>query len=56
MVEKIETAVEPRFQEHFVLAMAIPHKTATFTELGKVVDLPGPTVPPQRGRRGRRSQ
>ena len=27
-VEKIETAVEPRFQEHFVEAMAIPHRTA----------------------------
>ena len=26
-VEKIETAVEPRFQEHFVGAMAIPHDT-----------------------------
>ncbi|MBX6322366.1 MAG: DUF4445 domain-containing protein, partial [Rhodospirillaceae bacterium] len=27
-VEKVETAVEPRFQQHFVEAMAIPHKTA----------------------------
>ena len=26
-VEKVETAVEPMFQEHFVEAMAIPHKT-----------------------------
>ena len=25
-IEKIETAVEPRFQDHFVDAMAIPHK------------------------------
>ena len=33
-VEKIETAVEPRFQEHFVDAMAIPHKTAAFPHLG----------------------
>ena len=56
MVEKVETAVEPRFQEHFVSAMAIPHKTAIFTELAKAVDLPQPTVPPERGRRGRRSQ
>ena len=39
-VEKIETAVEPRFQEHFVEAMAIPHRSAPFTELGKVVPLP----------------
>ena len=29
-VEKIETAVEPRFQEHFVEAMAFPHKTAPY--------------------------
>src|SRR5690606_35718974 len=27
-MEKIETAVEPRFQEFFVEAMAIPHLTA----------------------------
>ncbi len=39
-VEKIETAVEPRFQEHFVAAMSIPHKTDAFEELAKVVNLP----------------
>ena len=39
-VEKIETAVEPRFQEHFVEAMAFPHKTAAFPHLGSVVTLP----------------
>jgi uncharacterized 2Fe-2S/4Fe-4S cluster protein (DUF4445 family) len=39
-VEKIETAVEPRFQEHFVEAMAFPHKTADFPNLAKVVTLP----------------
>jgi len=27
-VEKIETAVEPRFQDHFVEAMAIPNGEA----------------------------
>jgi uncharacterized 2Fe-2S/4Fe-4S cluster protein (DUF4445 family) len=42
-VEKIETAVEPRFQDHFVAAMAIPHKTASFDHLAKVVDLPART-------------
>ncbi|MEX2296317.1 MAG: ASKHA domain-containing protein [Dongiaceae bacterium] len=41
-VEKIETAVEPRFQEHFVDAMAIPHKTATFSHLSAAVRLPAP--------------
>ncbi|MEL6523836.1 MAG: ASKHA domain-containing protein, partial [Pseudomonadota bacterium] len=37
---KIETAVEPRFQEHFVNANALPHATDSFPELSKVVDLP----------------
>ena len=59
-VEKIETAVEPKFQEHFVEAMAFPHKSAVFTELAKVVNLPEPTVSQadsagvQRGRSARR--
>jgi uncharacterized 2Fe-2S/4Fe-4S cluster protein (DUF4445 family) len=39
-IEKIETAVEPKFQKHFVEAMAIPHKTAEFVNLKKVVTLP----------------
>ena len=39
-IDKVETAVEPRFQEHFVAANALPHATATFPELSKVVDLP----------------
>jgi len=39
-IEKIETAVEPRFQAHFVEAMAIPHKTAAYPELAKAVTLP----------------
>jgi uncharacterized 2Fe-2S/4Fe-4S cluster protein (DUF4445 family) len=41
-IEKVETAVEPRFQEHFVEAMAIPHKTAAFPKLSQVVNLPEP--------------
>ncbi len=41
-IEKVETAVEPKFQEHFVEAMAFPHKTAPFPNLAKVVDLPAP--------------
>jgi uncharacterized 2Fe-2S/4Fe-4S cluster protein (DUF4445 family) len=39
-VEKIETAVEPRFQEHFVEAMAFPHRSAPSTHLSTVVALP----------------
>jgi len=41
-VEKIETAVEPKFQDHFVAAMAFPHKTAIFTHLAEAVTLPEP--------------
>ena len=39
-IEKIETAVEPLFQQHFVEAMAIPHKTAAFSNLARQVKLP----------------
>ena len=31
-VEKIETAVEPRFQEHFVDALAFPHRHGALPE------------------------
>jgi uncharacterized 2Fe-2S/4Fe-4S cluster protein (DUF4445 family) len=50
-VEKIETAVEPRFQEHFVDAMAFPHATAPSTHLAAVVELParGATGPAPEG-------
>jgi len=41
-VEKIETAIEPKFQEYFIDAMALPHKTDKYVELAKVVTLPGP--------------
>ncbi len=43
-IEKIETAIEPRFQEHFVAAMEIPHENAEFRELSKVVNLPKRSV------------
>jgi uncharacterized 2Fe-2S/4Fe-4S cluster protein (DUF4445 family) len=39
-VEKIETAVEARFQGHFVEAMAFPHRTAPSTHLSTVVEIP----------------
>ncbi len=39
-IHKVETAIEPRFQEHFVAANAIPHATAPFPELSSVVALP----------------
>lgn len=46
-IDKIETAVEPKFQEHFVEAMAIPHKTAEYPELSSVVALPDRSQKPQ---------
>jgi len=39
-IEKIETAVEPRFQEHFVNAMALPNKVDRFPMLESAVTLP----------------
>ncbi|MGL4310988.1 MAG: ASKHA domain-containing protein, partial [Paracoccaceae bacterium] len=39
-IHKVETAIEPRFQEHFVAANAIPHATAPFPHLVGVVTLP----------------
>jgi uncharacterized 2Fe-2S/4Fe-4S cluster protein (DUF4445 family) len=39
-IEKIETAVDRAFQQHFVEAMGLPHSTRTFTELARSVTLP----------------
>ena len=39
-ITKVETAIEPKFQDHFVAANAIPHKTDPFPELAKVMTLP----------------
>jgi uncharacterized 2Fe-2S/4Fe-4S cluster protein (DUF4445 family) len=39
-IEKIETAVEPSFQDHFVKAMAIPHKSDPYAKLAAAVALP----------------
>jgi uncharacterized 2Fe-2S/4Fe-4S cluster protein (DUF4445 family) len=39
-ITKVETAIEPKFQEHFVAANAIPHKTDPFPELRRIVTLP----------------
>jgi len=54
-VEKIETAVEPDFQQHFVEAMAFPHRTAAYPHLSGVVELPArPSDGAADGRSGRR--
>ena len=39
-IEKIETAVEPKFQEYFVNAMAFPNKKDKFPNLFSVVNKP----------------
>jgi uncharacterized 2Fe-2S/4Fe-4S cluster protein (DUF4445 family) len=56
-VEKLETAIAPRFQQHFVGAMGIPHATDPFPRLAEVVGLPAPRRTPagDRPRRRRRA-
>ena len=58
-IHKIETAIEPRFQEHFVAANALPHATDPFPALRAAVPLPEPAFPRTDGgdsaRRRRRS-
>ncbi|MEM6463949.1 MAG: ASKHA domain-containing protein [Pseudomonadota bacterium] len=44
-IEKIETALESKFQEHFVYAMAMPNKVDPFPMLGQEVRLPEKTEP-----------
>ena len=39
-IEKIETAVEPKFQDHFVEAMAFPHKTNPYPILSSQIKMP----------------
>lgn len=53
-IEKIETALEPRFQEHFVNAMAFPNAVEAFPNLEAVVALPHGSTPTQPAGRSRR--
>ena len=61
-IEKIETAVEASFQDQFVKAMAIPHKSEPYEKLAAVVELPervltpdeAPAIESGRRRGGRR--
>ncbi len=58
-IEKVETAVEPEFQRHFVDAMAIPHGTADYVHLPQHVTLPSSgtaPAPATRRRTGRRKR
>ena len=61
-ITKVETAIEPKFQEHFVNANAIPHATDPFDQLRAAVPLPngdfnsgGDTGGGRGGRRRRRA-
>ena len=58
-IEKIETALEPKFQEHFVNAMAFPNKIDAFaaggsTEVVQLPERPMDTPTPAAGNRTRR--
>ena len=39
-IEKVETAVEPAFQQHFIKSIAIPHESDAFPNLSRIVKLP----------------
>jgi uncharacterized 2Fe-2S/4Fe-4S cluster protein (DUF4445 family) len=59
LVEKVETAIEPAFQAHFVAAMGIPHSTLAYPHLAERVALPiAPISSADQGRRrtGRRTR
>jgi uncharacterized 2Fe-2S/4Fe-4S cluster protein (DUF4445 family) len=51
-IEKIETALEPKFQEHFVNAMAFPNKVEAFPNLEAEVTLPAKKAESQGGETG----
>jgi uncharacterized 2Fe-2S/4Fe-4S cluster protein (DUF4445 family) len=53
-VVKIETAIEPKFQELFVAAMAFPHATAPTPYLAAQVSLPARTEADDAAQGGRR--
>ena len=54
-IEKVETAVEPKFQEYFVDAMAIPNKVDAFPKLFSVLKKPAhKTAQSNAGQRRRR--
>ena len=53
-IEKIEIATATDFQDQFVNAMAIPHKTDAFPNLGEAVTLPAPKKSQAAAKRRRR--
>ena len=58
-IERIETAVEPKFQEYFIDAMAIPHASDSFPSLSSFLAAAQPrqkAEPAPGRRRGRRAR
>ena len=53
-IDKIETAIEPDFQRHFVAAMAFPNKEDAFPHLADRIALPARKEPSGEGGRRRR--
>jgi uncharacterized 2Fe-2S/4Fe-4S cluster protein (DUF4445 family) len=53
-IDKIETAIEPDFQRHFVAAMAFPNKEDAFPNLANRIALPPRKEPSGEGGRRRR--
>ena len=53
-IEKVETAIEPRFQEHFVAANHIPHASDSFPSLSQSVSLPQVSFNTNEGKTRRR--
>ena len=51
-IEKIETALEPHFQQIFIDAMALPNKVDAFPELSRAVKLPPKKAPAEDGADG----
>lgn len=54
-IERVETATEPTFQDHFVACMAFPHDSDPYANLSRVVELPRATHGRRTRRRSRRS-
>lgn len=53
-IEKIETAVEEKFQEHFINASNIPHASDPFPLLSEIVDIPEVSFNTKQGESGGR--
>jgi len=55
-VEKVETAIDESFQQHFVEALGIPHEKHAFPMLSRVICLPEPVSTTNSAKRKRRTK